>query len=589
MDTHQLFPAPVCLCLTLMLATASYAQEARVEQLLSNASLEEGEVGAVPPDWHKSGYDGKAYPKDFTLAIANDGRTGNMAVLERPAHLHWVYAQQFIRSGYKGGERYCLTVWLRADRPLRKCVDLVLIPLHHESATKPTYKWARKRFDVGTEWARCSITLHTDKLIVPGQREVTGPGMRALVQLYTRAKIFIDDARLERGVPLPSELAMLKVYRDIAARDANVPSSPIGIKGGIVVSRDGSRLMAFNESFKVAHSDDGGRTWGAFEPLDVPDKTNTLSGVIRLASGRLGIWTESWSSPMYWWSSDNDGKTWSKRVKMGESGAPLHGNVMIQTSKGRLVIPVRRGYSVHSRLWNSVGSYGLVDGKRVKTEGHAHAMEMDVTFVYHSDDEGQTWRRSEGHLIVWKDDGYGGMWPCDEPNVVELKGGRLLMFARTTLGRIYQSFSDDGGHRWSYPEPTQLASSYSPCCLRRIPQTGDLLCIWNQVSADEIRSGYRRGRLTAAISADDGKTWSRFRTVDTAGLPEAGRVEPPVPGMVRGRDDLGELPRAFGTVSYPDVYFHGDTVLVKYSKRLLGLEYSRVMLRILPVSWFYEA
>jgi len=567
----------------------SYGEEALVTQLLSNGSFEEGEVGAVPPDWHKGGYDGKAYPKDFTLATAAGGRSGKMAVLERPPHLHWVYAQQFIRSGYRPGERYCFTAWLRAERPMKKCLDLVLIPLHHDSATRPTYKWARKRFDVGTEWAQYSVTLHTDKLIVPGQQEVTGPGMRALVQLYRSAKVFIDDARLERGEPLPSELAMLSLYRDIAAKDANVPSSPIGIKGGIVPSRDGASLIALNESFKTARSTDGGRSWSFFEPLDVPDKTNTLSGVIRLASGKLGIWTESWNSPMYWWSSDDEGKTWSKRVKMGDSGAPLHGNVMIQTSKGRLVIPVRRGYSVHGQLWNDVGSYGIVAGRRVKTEGHAHAMEMDITFVYYSDDEGKSWRRSEGHVIVWKDDGYGGMWPCDEPNIVELRDGRLLMFARTTLGRIYQSFSDDGGRRWSYPQPTELASSYSPCSLKRIPQTGDLLCIWNQVSADEIRRGYRRGRLSAVISQDDGKTWSEFRTLDTAGLPDAGRVEPPVPGMVRGKADVGELPPAFGTVSYPDLYFHGETVLVKYAKRLLGLEYNRVMLRILPVNWFYEA
>ena len=47
---------------------------------------------------------------------------------------------------------------------------------------------------------------------------------------------------------------------------------------------------------------------------------------------------------------------------------------------------------------------------------------------------------------------------------------------------------------WSLPQPTELASSYSPCRLRTIPTAGDLLCVWNQVSGDEIRRGLRRSR-----------------------------------------------------------------------------------------------
>jgi hypothetical protein len=72
-------------------------------------------------------------------------------------------------------------------------------------------------------------------------------------------------------------------------------------------------------------------------------------------------------------------------------------------------------------------------------------LETDVSFAYTSSDSGRSWRRSEGQIIIWKDDGYGGMWPCVEPNVVVLKDKRLLMFVRTTRGRIYQTTSADGG------------------------------------------------------------------------------------------------------------------------------------------------
>ena len=86
MPTHRSLPTVVYLSLTL--AALSAAQEGTVAQLLSNASFEEGGVGATPLHWHKSGYDGKAYPKDFPFAVESGGRTGNMAALERPAHLH---------------------------------------------------------------------------------------------------------------------------------------------------------------------------------------------------------------------------------------------------------------------------------------------------------------------------------------------------------------------------------------------------------------------------------------------------------------------------------------------------------------------
>jgi hypothetical protein len=253
-------------------------------------------------------------------------------------------------------------------------------------------------------------------------------------------------------------------------------------------------------------------------------------------------------------------------------------------------MPVREANTVHQGLWKGAGAFGTVGGQRVLTEGHAHVLEMDVSFAYTSSDSGRTWRRSEGQIIIWKDDGYGGMWPCDEPNVVELKDKRLLMFVRTTLGRIYQSTSTDGGQTWSYPEPTGLPASYSPCSLKRIPRTGDLLCVWNNVSAEEIRRGLRRGRLSTALSKDDGRTWVNVKTLDAAGIPAIKGLAPlSVPGMVRADKDLGELPVGFGLVHYPDIVFVGDRVIVKYARKILKPPIEMgCRLQNLPLDWFYE-
>ena len=141
---------------------------------------------------------------------------------------------------------------------------------------------------------------------------------------------------------------------------------------------------------------------------------------------------------------------------------------------------------------------------------------MEIAFVYYSDDQGQTWSpfKEYGCLMGWFDfegvvNGNCGVTPCDEPMVAETNDGRVLLFARSTVGRILYSCSRDDGKTWGAVKPTELTSSYSPSRLRRIPQTGDLICVWNQVSHAEIRRGYLRGRLSAAISRDSGATPGR--------------------------------------------------------------------------------
>ena len=88
----------------------------------------------------------------------------------------------------------------------------------------------------------------------------------------------------------------------------------------------------------------------------------------------------------------------------------------------------------------------------------------------------------------------------------------------STVGRLVCSYIRDGGLTWSAVRPTELAASYSPPAVTTVPGTGDLICVWNQVSREEIRRGYRRGyrrgRLSAAVSRDSGATWQEFRTID---------------------------------------------------------------------------
>ena len=131
---------------------------------------------------------------------------------------------------------------------------------------------------------------------------------------------------------------------------------------------------------------------------------------------------------------------------------------------------------------------------------------------YLSDDMGRTWRRSKTQLTT--------LAPGDkrivtqEPGVVELKDGRLMMWARTSAGSQYVSFSGDGGETWSPFGPSQIVSPCAPASIKRIPRTGDLILVWN--NHDHVDAAHRGKRtpLTAAISHDEGRTWQSLKTLE---------------------------------------------------------------------------
>jgi sialidase-1 len=176
-----------------------------------------------------------------------------------------------------------------------------------------------------------------------------------------------------------------------------------------------------------------------------------------------------------------------------------------------------------------------------------------VSLCYFSDDQGRTWQKSADKVDQPR---RGAM----EPEVVELDGGKLLMIIRTQVGRIATSLSDDGGDHWSAPSELPVESPESPATIRRIPATGDLLLIWNNAYSPAAGHGGMRTPLTAAISSDEGRTWSHQHNLEA-------------------RADEG--------YAYTSAAFFRDRVLLAYyvSDEKSGQISSRF--RSLPVSWFY--
>ncbi|MBX3411551.1 MAG: exo-alpha-sialidase [Pirellulales bacterium] len=176
------------------------------------------------------------------------------------------------------------------------------------------------------------------------------------------------------------------------------------------------------------------------------------------------------------------------------------------------------------------------------------------SWVFLSDDGGATWRGGKESVAMPQ---RGAM----EPEVIELSDGRVLMIIRTQFGSIATSYSSDGGDTWSKPEKLSVPSPESPATIRRLPSTGDLLLVWNNVQPPPGAYG-RRTPLTAAISSDEGGTWQHLRNLETS------------------TDD---------TYAYTSVLFHRDGVLLSYYVAKEGTGRISSRFRSLPVSWFYAS
>ena len=90
---------------------------------------------------------------------------------------------------------------------------------------------------------------------------------------------------------------------------------------------------------------------------------------------------------------------------------------------------------------------------------------------------------------------------------MELKDGRVMMWCRCDLGQIYRCYSDGGCETFGPWGPMGLKAPVSPSSIKRLPSTGDLLCIFNNHEIPPEYWAVGRAPLTAAISSDEGATW----------------------------------------------------------------------------------
>ncbi|MCE7070868.1 glycoside hydrolase [Dyadobacter sp. CY327] len=285
------------------------------------------------------------------------------------------------------------------------------------------------------------------------------------------------------------------------------PDNPRNSEGDFATLKDGSILFIYTRFTGKSASDyaaaylvsrtssDGGKTWSKDDRLVVENEggMNIMSvSLLRLKSGKLALFYLRKNSvydckPMMGISSD-EGKTWGKPSSCIDRTEyyVLNNDRVIQLKSGRLLMPV----ALH------------------KTErGKDDINQQGMLYCYYSDDEGKSWQpsaqvRNNSKMIT------------QEPGVIELKDGRVMMFARTDSGVQQVCYSKDKGKTWSDIEPSKIASPVSPASIARIPATGDLLLVWNNNDGSIPATKGKRTPLTTAVSKDDGKTWEHLKNIE---------------------------------------------------------------------------
>jgi sialidase-1 len=253
---------------------------------------------------------------------------------------------------------------------------------------------------------------------------------------------------------------------------------------------DGDHASAF---LAGRYSNDGGLTWSDEDIEIIANDTglNIMSvSLLRLFNGPIALFYLRKASltdcrPVLRISQD-EGNTWGDEINCITDRIGyfvLNNDRVIQLKNGRLLVPVSQ-HAAPDMEWSVSG--------RIRT--------------YYSDDNGGSW--NVGNEVENPDDAI-----LQEPGVVELKDGSILMFMRTDSGVQYVSFSYDHGVSWSPAEPSGIKSPRSPASIERIPSTGDLLMVWNNNGGENKAIAGKRTPFNIGVSKDEGKTWQMIRTL----------------------------------------------------------------------------
>ena len=281
--------------------------------------------------------------------------------------------------------------------------------------------------------------------------------------------------------------------------------NPRNSEGDFIELRDGRVLFIYthftggSSDHASAHlasrvSRDGGLTWSQEDEIVLSNEGgfNIMSvSLLRLNTGDIALFYIRKNShrdcrPLMRVSKD-EGRNWSPAVEVITDQVGyyvLNNDRVVQLTDGRLICPV----ALHH----------LPEYEKPDWQG--------LLMCYLSDDLGKTWERSGSVLKGARAD--GARVTVQEPGVIELQDGTLMMWARTDDGSQYLSKSKDRGETWSQPMASSIQSPQSPATIERVPGGSDLLMVWNDHAGIPDSLKARRTPFSVALSHDDRKTWT---------------------------------------------------------------------------------
>lgn len=308
------------------------------------------------------------------------------------------------------------------------------------------------------------------------------------------------------------------------------------------------------------YSADGGLTWSQdHQVVGREGDMNVMSvSLLRLQNGNIALFYGRKNSltdaKPFMRISEDEAKTWSVPIPVitDKNGYfVLNNDRVIQVDDGRIVMAV----SLHPALpTGKIDLFGRL-------------------WSYFSDDNGRTWHSGKEVPQPHPDSVM-----LQEPGVIELKDGRIMMFIRTDAGVQYLSYSANRGESWSPVKASNIPSPVSPASIKRIPSTGDLLLVWNNNSDVMLMGGMggkeeaakgkklppwsRRTPFNCAVSTDEGRTWRNIRTIEN---------DPD------------------GWYCYTAIHFTGNHVLLGHcaGKRSKGTGLSVIHITRLDLDWIY--
>jgi Neuraminidase (sialidase) len=323
-----------------------------------------------------------------------------------------------------------------------------------------------------------------------------------MMRLFVFSLILIIGSGYQAFAQNSKELSQGK---EITLRLEPGPNNPRNSEGDFITLKDGRILFVYSHYSGVSandhspaylagrYSSDGGKSWTT-EDVKIVEQEGTMNvmsvSLLRLKNGEIALFYLKKNSttdciPMVRFSKD-EAQTWSDPLPCITDKAGyfvLNNNRVIQLKSGRVIMAVNL----------------YATPKASQDEGSL--------WSYYSDDNGRSWKSgakvpNQNKVLT------------QEPGLIELKKGELLMLIRSNTGVQQLSYSKDNGETWSPVEPSNIQSPVSPASIARIPSTKDLLLVWNNNNGVDPSIKGKRTPLTIAISKDEGKTWSKIKNIE---------------------------------------------------------------------------